>query len=139
LKRIIKRFIGPKAIIIDYLRKMVQWDTNEKSRFIEELRSNPTSYRVKPTATEKIYLILKKYTEEDYVQFLFKNLNDFLEARDELIKKEGIVTDQHGASATGLASVLYQSSLFQFILKIPTEQQIKVFIISKRYRLIYDQ
>jgi hypothetical protein len=38
---------------IDELRKMVQWDTNEKSRFIEELRSNPEFYRNRPLTTEK--------------------------------------------------------------------------------------
>jgi len=59
-------------MIIDALRKMVQWNTDEKRPFINELRSNPTIYRDHPLITEKIYLISKHYTEEDYVELIFK-------------------------------------------------------------------
>jgi hypothetical protein len=58
-------------MIIDELRKMVKWNTNEKSPFIEVIRSNPDLYRVRPLMTEKIYLISKN-SPEDYVQFLFE-------------------------------------------------------------------
>jgi len=115
-KKIIKHFRGQKSIIIDELREMVQWNTNEKGQFIEELRSNQNLYRDSPLTTEKIYLISKNYSEEDYVQFLLQTLGKFLVARDQLIDNEVNPTDQHLTLVTDFALVLYQSRLFQYIL-----------------------
>ena len=56
-KKIIKRFVGGDVFMIDELRKMAQWNTNEKSQSIEELQSNQKFYRDRPLITEKIYLI----------------------------------------------------------------------------------
>ncbi|CAF4051701.1 unnamed protein product, partial [Rotaria sp. Silwood2] len=114
-KKIIKRFVGPKTTIIDELRKMVQWNTNEKSAFIEELRSNPDLYRLRPLMTEKIYLISKNSTEKDYVQFLFDTLEQFLVARDQLIENQLNPTDENLKLATGLVWILYDSRLFKYI------------------------
>ena len=115
-KKIINRFIGRTATVIDELRKMVQWNTKEKSPFIEELRSNSKLYRDRPSITEKFRLISINYTEEDYVQFLLGTLRDFLVARDQLIENQMNPTDQQLTSATSLAMILYQSRLFQYML-----------------------
>ncbi|CAF2630534.1 unnamed protein product [Rotaria sp. Silwood2] len=94
---------------------MVQWNTNEKSAFIEELRSNPDLYRLRPLMTEKIYLISKNSTEKDYVQFLFDTLEQFLVARDQLIENQLNPTDENLKLATGLVWILYDSRLFKYI------------------------
>ena len=115
-KKIINRLLGQNVIIIDALRRMVRWNTDEKRPFIDELRSNPTIYRDHPLITEKIYLISKHYTEEDYVELIFKKLEQFLVILDQLIDNQLNPTDQQLTLVTSLAMILYQSRLFQYIL-----------------------
>ena len=115
-KKITNRFLDRKSQLIDELRKMAEWNSAEKSRFVDELRSHPELYRDKPLAAEKIYLRSKKCSEEDYVQIIFTELAEFLKARDELIDNQSNPTDQQLASATGRAFTLYESRLFRYIL-----------------------
>ncbi|CAF5033435.1 unnamed protein product, partial [Rotaria sp. Silwood1] len=115
-KKMINYFIGRHSTIIDGLRKMVQWNTNEKCHFVEELRSNKEFYIDDPLMTEKVYLISKNYTEEDYMDFLLKKVDEFLKARDQLFANQVNPSDHQLILAARLAMILYQSRLFQFIL-----------------------
>ena len=115
-KKIIKRVLDGKNRMGDQLRRMSRWNSDEKSRFVDELRSHPELYRNRPLATEKVYLLSKNFTEEDYVQILFTKLAEFLTARDELIDNQSNPTDKQLAVATRRAFVLYESRLFRYIL-----------------------
>ncbi len=44
-KKIIRHFIGRHPVVVDRLREMVQYNTDERRDFIKVLRSNPESYR----------------------------------------------------------------------------------------------
>lgn len=115
-KKIVNRFLGQYPLIIDQLRKMIQWNTDEIRPFVEQLQLNPEVYRDHPLITEKIYLISDQHTEEEYVLFLLKTLREFLMARDQLINNQINPTDRQLILATNLAMILYQSRLFQYIL-----------------------
>ncbi|CAF2075854.1 unnamed protein product [Rotaria magnacalcarata] len=115
-KKIINYFVGRNSTVIDGLRKIVQWNTNEKCHFIEELRSNKEYYINYPLLTEKIYLIRKNYIEEDYVEFLLRKLGEFLVARDQLFGNQTNPTDHQLILAARHAMILYQSRLFRSIL-----------------------
>jgi hypothetical protein len=115
-KKIISRFTGRHPEMVDELRKMVQFNTDEKRVFIEELRSNPESYKNRPLMTEKMCLIKKNYTEKDYVEYLLKQLDRFLVARDALIDKTADPTADQLIIAARVATILYQSRLFQYML-----------------------
>jgi hypothetical protein len=67
--------------------------------------------------TEKWFLISENYTEEDYIEFLLKQLDRFLVARDALIDNRRQPTDDQLILAARLATSLYQSRLFQCMLK----------------------
>ncbi|UJR38348.1 hypothetical protein I4U23_031018 [Adineta vaga] len=77
-KKIIHRFIGRNEMIIDRLQKMLQWNQKEKDLFISELQSNSKLYKERPLMTEKLCLIDENQSEEDYVQFLFDQLAEFI-------------------------------------------------------------
>ncbi len=113
--KIIKRFTGKNNIIRE-LKEIVQWNTNEKTSIIEELRTNRQAYINKRLMTEILYLIEEKYTEEAYVEYIFQKLDKFLVAYDKLIANRANPTYHHLQSAELLAMILYQSSLFQYIL-----------------------
>jgi hypothetical protein len=115
-KKIISRFTGRHPEVIDGLRKMVQCNTDEKRVFVKELRSNQDSYKNRPLMTEKMCLISENYTEDDYVEFLLKQLDRFLVARDSLISNPVDPTDDQLILAAGIATILYQSRLFQYML-----------------------
>jgi hypothetical protein len=115
-KKMINYFIGRNSTVIDGLRKMVQRNTDENYHFIEELRSNKESYRDNPLMTEKIFLLSNNYTEEDYVEFLLKKVDEFLIARDQLFENQVNASDHQLILAARLAMILYQSRLFRFIL-----------------------
>ncbi|CAF4339628.1 unnamed protein product [Rotaria socialis] len=83
-KKIINYFAGRNSKVIHGLIKMVRWNTHEKYHFIEELQSNKEYYRNYPLMTDKIFLISKNDTEEDYMKFLLRSLNEFLVARDQI-------------------------------------------------------
>ncbi|CAF1515281.1 unnamed protein product [Rotaria sordida] len=95
---------------------MIKWNADEKNYFVKELRSKKESYTNHPLMTEKIYLILNNYTEEVYMDFLLKKVNEFLTARDQLFKNQVIPSEHQLMLAARLAMLLYQSRLFQFIL-----------------------
>jgi hypothetical protein len=115
-KKIISRFTGRHPEVIDGLKKLVQCNTDEKRVFVKELRSNQDSYKNSPLTTEKMCLISENYTEDDYVEFLLKQLDRFLAAHDELIKNRADPNDDQLILATGIATVLYQSRLFRYML-----------------------
>ncbi|CAF2705497.1 unnamed protein product [Rotaria sp. Silwood2] len=115
-KKMMNYFIGRNSTVIDGLRKMVKWNTDEKCPFVEELRSNKESYTDDPLMTEKVYLIFKNYTEEDYMDFLLKKVDEFLTARDELFQNQVNPSEHQLMLAARLAMILYQSRLFRFIL-----------------------
>ncbi|UJR38352.1 hypothetical protein I4U23_031022 [Adineta vaga] len=58
----------------------------------------------------------KNQSEEDYVQFLFDQLAKFITIREQLIHNKENPTDHQLPSATELATILYSSRLFQFML-----------------------
>jgi hypothetical protein len=115
-KKIISRFIGRHSEVIDGLRKLVQCNTDEKSVFIKELQSNQESYRNRPLMTEEWFLISEKYSEDDYIEFLLKQLDRFLVARDALISNRADPTDDQLILAARCATLLYQSRLFRYML-----------------------
>ncbi|CAF1421078.1 unnamed protein product [Adineta steineri] len=88
---------------------------DEKYHFIEELQSNKESYRNNPLTTERIYLISKNYSEEVYMEFIFRQIDKFLIARDQLIENQVNPSDRQLIAAAGLAMILYQSRFFRFI------------------------
>ncbi|CAF4290951.1 unnamed protein product, partial [Rotaria sordida] len=110
------KYFGRNSTVIDGLRKMIKWNTDEKNYFVKELRSKKESYTNHPLMTEKIYLILKNYTEEDYMDFLLKKLDEFLTVRDQLFKNQVNPSEHQLMLAARLAMLLYQSRLFRFIL-----------------------
>ncbi|CAF4356442.1 unnamed protein product, partial [Rotaria sordida] len=95
---------------------MIKWNTDEKNYFVEELRSKKESYTNHPLMTEKIYLILKNYTEEVYMDFLLKKLDEFLTARGQLFENQVNPSEHQLMLVARLAMLLYQSRLFRFIL-----------------------
>jgi hypothetical protein len=119
-KKIIRRFTGRHRKVIDGLTKILQWNTDEKCVFIKELQSNQESnqesYRNQPLMTDEWCLISKKYTEEEYIEYLLKQLDRFLVARDALIRKNADPTDDQLILAVRLANALYQSRLFRCML-----------------------
>ncbi|CAF0892498.1 unnamed protein product [Rotaria sordida] len=115
-KKMMKYFIGRNSTVIDGLKEMVKWDTDEKRHFVEELRSNKNHYTDNPLMTEKVYLICKNYTEESYMDFLLKKVDEFLTVRDQLFGNQVDPSEHQLMLAARLAMILYQSRLFQFIL-----------------------
>ncbi|UJR37167.1 hypothetical protein I4U23_029876 [Adineta vaga] len=115
-KKIIHRFIGRNEMIVDQLQKMLRSNQKEKDLFISELQSNSKLYKERPLMTEKLFLITKNRSEEDYVQFLFDQLAEFITIREQLIDNKENPTDHQLSLATQLATILYSSRLFQFML-----------------------
>jgi hypothetical protein len=72
-KKIIKRFVGKDDKMITDLREMIQWDKDQRSHFIQELRSNQDKYRQKPFMTEKLYLLGRKRAKNNMSNFYSKN------------------------------------------------------------------
>jgi hypothetical protein len=59
--------------MITDLREMIQWDKDQRSHFIQELRSNQDKYRQKPFMTEKLYLLGRKRAKNNMSNFYSKN------------------------------------------------------------------
>jgi hypothetical protein len=115
-KRIIRRFTGRHPEVIDGLRKIVQCNTDEKRVFIEKFRSKQESDRNHLLITDKYCLTSKNYTEEEYIEYLFKQLDRFLVARGALMNNRADPTDDQLILAVGLANALYESRLFRYML-----------------------
>lgn len=115
-KKIIKRFISRNGKVIDRLQKFIHLKP-DPTPFIDELRSNSRLYREKPAMTEKCELILANQTDQAYVQCLFRMIERFLLAYDQLIKNRTNPTDEDIDRVSRLAVLLYQSRLFLFMIR----------------------
>ena len=113
--KINNRLLDRKKLIADKLAQLAQSNTDEKLLCLNELQSNRTSYTVKPSRSERIHLMMRKRTDEDYVQFLFETLDRFLHARDRSIAKQ---EHEQLLTATRQATLLYESRLFRSVLNL---------------------
>ena len=123
-QKVIKRLADSKNLVITKLREMAHFDGDQRRAFFDQVCSHGTSFRARPLTTEKCYFARNEAGDDDFLQWIFVQIQRFLEARDELLLHSTNPSIKQLSLTTGFAIDLYESQLFRdMVQQLPMPDQ----------------